>query len=332
MTHAIDPLTVYDEDLFDADASAARGWLRRVGTATARQYAVLAAFGSFASWMAFGAYAEVFGLLSSGGDLSSDAQPLFGLAFFGAMAIACVLGMFVLPRWEPQIADNGAARYLLHARTAVIATSILIAPWFDFKVPLALLVPLIVAGVYTKSRTEAGGIDPAAFLLNLVCQSTWTFLSMTWLVLWCDMWLHNANFRLPQATANAAPLIMVLIVLSGCVVQSAMRLRDRRWPLAGLAFVAAAIGLANPGVSGLVGVVLYKMDVGGGVFDVGASAVGRPVCDMGVPGRHYYILAGDEGCTLKRANRLLGTLRRMPDRERVAFLLTNRVQPAPAAQ
>lgn len=323
MAHAIDPLTVYDEDLFDADAAAARGWLRRCSAATARKYAALAAF---ASWAAFGAYTKVFGLPSDGADLASNAQPLFGLALFGTLAIACILGIFVLPRWEPRIVGNGAARHLPHMRTAVIATAILIGPWFDFKVPLVLLVPVVLAGVWTKSRTEAGAIDPAAFILNLVYQSTWAFLSIYWLVLWCDMWLHIADFRLPKTTADAAPLIMAVIVSSGCIVQSVMRRRDRRWPLAGLTCVAAALALANPGIPGIVGVALYKMGAGGGAFDVGASVGGRPVCDMGALGRHYYILAGDEGCTLERANRLLGTLRRMPDRERVAFLLANRVQ------
>jgi len=328
MAKAVDPLAIWNEPLLGADVTATRAWLRRGHTAIAGRHAVVLALGTIGLWVAVDVYKGVFGLLSSVGDFPGDAKPLLGLALFFIWGMGSLSAMFLLPRWEPPIATKGALRYLPHMRSAIFAIAILCGGWLGIKVPLVLLVPLIAAGVCTQCEIEAGGITPVTFLQRLLPQCAWAFLSIFWLVLWCEIWLHVAVPRMSQAAFDAAPLVMVVIVLSGCIVQNAMRLRDPQWPLAGLTCVATALCLANPGIPGLVGSALYSMGAGGGAFDIEASTVGRPVCDMGALGHHYYVLAGEEGCTLQRANRLLGRLRAMSDRERITFLLAERVQPA----
>jgi hypothetical protein len=327
MSRHAEQIILIDERLFEADVVAARRWLRGGMASLSGRYALLSPLALYGVWLAVGAYNGIFGLPSGGGEVATDPTPLLGLAVYCTLAIACVLGMFLLPRWEMPHAAGGASRHFVHTRMAAFASAILMVPWINPGLPLAVvLVPLVAASACRQCEIETGGISPSALLARLALQGTWAFVSMVWLVLWSDIWLHVAIFWLPEATSGATLLVMLAIVSAGCIVQSAMRLADRRWPISGLACVAAALCLANPGIPGLVGGALYVMKAGGGRFDIEASVAGRPVCDMGALGRHYYVPAGREGCTLERATRMVGMLRDMPDGRRATFLLTHRVK------
>jgi hypothetical protein len=291
----------------------------------------LLALGGLIIWSMIGNYLGLLGLPALSGADASTPIYLIGVAVLCVVPLAIVLAFFILPRWDMPGIDQPEQQYIAWLRPGVPAFAIGLCPWID-PIPIILGGTVLLVGFNAWTWSASSARRPAETCRYLLLQLPGAVLTVFWLVIWIEIWARATSFRFPQMGAPIQNVALWIIITIGWLLYVSIRRAGWRGTISALALVLSGLGLSNPGFPAVMAGALYMLNIGGGRVDIEASAQGPLLCDMGAFARHYYIRAGEAGCTFKGASQWIRMLRQREGPARIQFLRANRVIVASSSQ
>lgn len=237
--------------------------------------------------------------------------------------------IFAGPRFEMRLAGRREARWVNAIRVGGPALVFSLSGWINVQgLVWVFALTAALANCVMWSRCD----DPRRFFsrcclayLRQIPSLLVTPIFLSWFMI---VAVQVARACLPQAGAS---LQAVLVLGFGAIGWSCHRLIAKRGAAAILvpvSLMTAGMTVAHPGFAGLAAIGLYALNVGGGRADLSASSPTELLCDMGAFGKHFYVRAGEAGCSLDATRTFLISLQETHPGDRAVWLRSRRVEPA----